>query len=70
MRDTLDLVLHVPLWNLSLFSSHLRWCGPLRLAILDDVAYVCTNIQQVTLKEENKKKEKTLRMLTHGATRG
>ena len=34
------------------FSSHLRWCGPLHLAFLDDVAYTCTNIIQVTEEEE------------------
>ena len=28
------------------------WCGPLHLALLDDVAYACINIQQVTEEEE------------------
>ena len=28
------------------------WCGPLHLAFLGDVAYACTNIQQVASEEE------------------
>ena len=34
------------------FFSHLRWCGPLHLAFLGNVAYACTNIQQVAIEEE------------------
>ena len=47
MRDTVELVQHVTLWNLNAFSSHLHWCGPLHLPFPGDVAYACTNIQQV-----------------------
>ena len=28
------------------------WCGPLHLAFPDDVAYACTNIQQVAEEKE------------------
>ena len=31
MSDTIELVLHVTLWNLNSFSSHFCWCGPLHL---------------------------------------
>ena len=51
-RDTIDLVEHVTLWNLNSLSSHLHWRGPLRLACPGDVAYSCTNIQQVIEEEE------------------
>ena len=37
---------------LTSFSSHLRWCGPLHLAFPGDMAYECTNIQQVAEEEE------------------
>ena len=47
MRGTIELVQHVILWNLHLFSSHFCWCAPLHLAFHGDVAYACTNIQQV-----------------------
>jgi hypothetical protein len=30
----------------------MAWCGPLHLAFSDDVAYACTNIQQVAREEE------------------
>ena len=52
MRDTIELVENVTLWKLNSFSSHLRWCGPFHLAFPDDVAYACTNIQQVAYEEE------------------
>ena len=29
MRDNIELVQHMTLWNLNSFSSHLRWCGPI-----------------------------------------
>jgi hypothetical protein len=29
------------------------WCGSLHLAFSDDVAYACTNIQQVAEEEED-----------------
>ena len=47
MRDTIELVQHVTLWNLNSFSSHLClvWFTPLGLP--GDAAYACTNIQQV-----------------------
>ena len=48
MHDTIDVVQHVTPWNLNSFSSHLRRCGPLHSAFPYDVAYACTNIQQVT----------------------
>ena len=50
--DTIKLVQHVTLWNLNSFSSHLRWCGSLHLAFPTNVAYACTNIQQVASAEE------------------
>ena len=28
------------------------WCGPLHLAFLGNVAYACTNIQQVAKEEQ------------------
>ena len=31
------------------------WCGPLHLAFPDNVAYACTNIQQVASEEEESK---------------
>ena len=52
MSDTIELVSHVTLRNLNSFSSHLRWWGPLHLASQGDVAYACTNIQQVAVEEE------------------
>ena len=63
MRDTIDLVQHVTLWNSnSANSSHLRWCGPLHLAFLGDV---------VSFNKWHKKKKKvTLHILTHGAMWG
>jgi hypothetical protein len=30
----------------------LMWCGPLHLTFPDDVAYACTDIQQVAKEEE------------------
>jgi hypothetical protein len=33
------------------------WCGPLLLAFPGDVAYACTNIQQVTKEEEEEEEE-------------
>ena len=50
-------------------SSHLRWYGPLHLAFPGDVAYACTDIQQVAKEEEKKNKTKkvTLHILTHSA---
>ena len=53
MCDTIELVQHVILLILNSFSSHLRWCGPLHLAFPGDVAYACTNIQQVPEEEED-----------------
>ena len=47
MSDTIEIVQHVTVWNLTSFSSHLRWPGPLHLAFTSNVAYACTNIQQV-----------------------
>ena len=44
-------------WNLGSFSSHLRWCGPLHMAFPGDVAYACTNIQQVALEEEEEEED-------------
>ena len=38
--------------DLNSFSRHLRKFGPLHLAFPDDVAYSCTNIQQVVEEEE------------------
>jgi hypothetical protein len=35
----------------------MMWCGPLFLAFLDDVAYACTNIQQVAAEEEEEEEE-------------
>ena len=43
----------------------MMWCGPLHLAFPGDVAYVCTNIQQVA-KKKKKKKKVALHILTHG----
>ena len=40
------------LWNLNSFSSHIRWCGPLHLPFLGNLAFACTNIQQVAQEEE------------------
>jgi hypothetical protein len=42
---------------LNLFSHHLRYCGPLPLAFLGDVADACTNIQQVAKEEEEEEEE-------------
>ena len=42
-----DTIKHVTIWNLSSLSPHLRWCGPLHLTFLGNVAYACTNIQQM-----------------------
>ena len=54
MRENIEVVYHVTSWNLHSLSSHLRrWCGPLHLAFLADVAYACTNIQQVAQEEED-----------------
>ena len=50
-----------------LLSTLLVWFTP-HLAFLGDVAYACTNIQQLMMKKKNKKV--TLHILTHGATRG
>jgi hypothetical protein len=52
MRDTIDLVEHVTLWNNTKCNILMAWCGPLHLAFPNDVAYACTNIQQVAGEEE------------------
>ena len=52
MRDTIELVQHVTLWNSNSLFSHLRWCGPLHLAFLGTVAYACTNIQEEEEEED------------------
>ena len=42
------------LWNNTKFNifNGVVWCGPLHLAFPGDVAYACTNIQQVAEEEE------------------
>ena len=40
------------IWDLNSSPSHLRWCSPLHLAFLGEVAYACINIQQLASKEE------------------
>ena len=40
------------LWKLDSLFSYLYWCGPLRLAFPNNVAYACINIQQVPEEEE------------------
>jgi hypothetical protein len=47
MRDTNELVLHVTLWNNTKCNILMMWCGALHLAFPCNVAYACTNIQQV-----------------------
>ena len=53
MRNIIELVQHVTLWNSNSFSSHFHWCGPLHLPFPGVVVYACTNIQQVTEEEED-----------------
>ena len=40
------------LWNNTKCNILILWCGPLHLAFPGDVAYACTNIQQVAEEEE------------------
>jgi hypothetical protein len=47
MRDTIEVVQNVTLWNNTKCNILMVWCGPLHLTFRGDVAYACTNIQQV-----------------------
>jgi Na+/H+ antiporter NhaD/arsenite permease-like protein len=45
------------LWNNIKCNILMVWCGPLHSSFLDNVACVCTNIQQVASKEEEEEEE-------------
>ena len=47
MCDYIKLVQHVTLWNNTKCNILMVWYGPLHVAFPDNVAYACTNIQQV-----------------------
>ena len=61
MCDTIELVQHetllfIIIYDIRIHSSDHHWCGPLHLAFPGDVAYACTNIQQVWSEEEEEKR--------------
>jgi hypothetical protein len=47
MHESIESVYHVTLWNNTKCNILMVWCGPLHLTFPNDVAYACTNIQQV-----------------------
>ena len=52
MHDIIELVEHVMLWKNPKCNILMVCCGPLHLAFLGNVAYTCTNIQQVASTKE------------------
>ena len=63
MRDTIEFMFHVTLWNSNSFSSHIYGCGPLHFTWPSQA--MCRT-HAPTFK---KKKKMTLHILTHGAMR-